>query len=178
ILLAIPSVLIGYIAIEPMLFGGYFGDAIFISEHHPAMHELREEFHGAAAMALHALTTLPFWLAVAGVGSAAFFYLKRPDIPAAIQKRFQFIYVVLDNKYYFDRFNDWFFAGGARGASGLLWKFGDVKLIDGFFVNGSAKVVGMFSGVLRTLQTGYVYHYAFWMIIGVSALLTVRTWFE
>jgi len=177
ILLAIPSVLIGYIAIEPMLFGGYFGDAVFIAEHHPAMHELREEFHGAFAMTLHALTTLPLWLAVAGVASAWYFYMKNPAIPAAIQKRFSFIYTLLDEKYYFDRFNDWFFAGGVRGASRALWKFGDVKLIDGFFVNGSAKMVGMFSGVLRGFQTGYVYHYAFWMILGVSLLLTVRTWF-
>jgi len=177
ILLAIPSVLIGYIAIEPMLYGSYFGDAIFISENHHTMSELREEFHGAFAMALHSLTTLPLWLAIAGVASAAFFYLKRPDIPAAIQKRFSFIYHLLDNKYYFDRFNDWFFAGGARGASGLLWKFGDVKLIDGLMVNGTAKLVGMFSGVMRRLQSGYIYHYAFSMIIGVFVLLTVRTWF-
>ena len=177
ILLAIPSVLIGYVAIEPMLFGGYFGDAVFISENHPAMHELHEEFHGAFAMAMHALTTLPFWLAVAGVASAWYFYMKNPAIPAAIRKYFSFLYTVLDQKYYFDRFNDWFFAGGARGASRFLWKFGDVKLIDGFFVNGSAKLVGMFSGMLRGLQTGYVYHYAFWMILGVSLLLTVRTWF-
>jgi NADH-quinone oxidoreductase subunit L len=178
LLLAIPSVLIGYVAIEPMLYGGYFGNAIFISEHHHAMAEMGEEFHGAFAMALHALTTLPLWLAVAGVASAAFFYLKRPDIPAAIQKRFQFIYTVLDNKYYFDRFNDWFFAGGARGASGVLWRFGDVTVIDGWFVNGSAKLVGMFSGVVRHLQSGYIYHYAFSMIIGVFVLLTVRNWFE
>ena len=177
-LLAVPSVLIGFIAIEPMLYGGYFGNAIFVSEHHHALREMGEEFHGAFAMALHSLTTLPLWLAVAGVASAAFFYLKRPDIPAAIQRRFRFIYTILDNKYYFDRFNDWFFAGGARGASGFLWKFGDVKVIDGWVVNGSAKLVGMFSGVARHLQTGYVYHYAFWMIIGVSALLTVRNWFE
>ncbi len=177
ILLAIPSVLIGYIAIEPMLYGGYFGDAIFISGHHHAMHEMQQEFHGALAMALHSLTTLPLWLAIAGVASAAFFYLKRPDIPAAIQKRFQFIYTLLDNKYYFDRFNDWFFAGGARGASGFLWKFGDVTVIDGWLVNGSAKLVGMFSGVVRHLQSGYIYHYAFSMIIGVFVLLTVRDWF-
>jgi NADH-quinone oxidoreductase subunit L len=178
ILLAIPSLLIGFVTIEPMLFGDYFRDAIFIGHEHEALAEMREEFHGAFAMALHALTTLPFWLALAGAGSAWFFYMKRPDIPAAIKRRFEMIYTVLDQKYYFDRFNDWFFAGGARGASGLLWKFGDVKLIDGLIVNGSAKLVGMFSGVLRGLQTGYVYHYAFWMIIGVSALLTVRTWFE
>ena len=88
------------------------------------------------------------------------------------------IYTLLDNKYYFDRFNDWFFAGGARGASRFLWKFGDVKMIDGLMVNGTAKLVGMFSGVMRLAQTGYVYHYAFWMIIGVSLLLTVRGWFD
>jgi len=178
IALAIPSVLIGFFTIDTMLFGDYFLDAIYIGHDHHALAEMREEFHGAFGMALHSLTTLPFWLALSGAGSAWFFYMKRPDIPAAIQKRFSAIYTLLDQKYYFDRFNDWFFAGGARGASRLLWKFGDVKLIDGFFVNGSAKMVGMFSGVLRTFQTGYVYHYAFWMIIGVSALLTVRTWFE
>ena len=177
VLLAVPSVLIGYIAIEPMLYGGYFDGSIFISEHHHALGEMHEEFHGAFAMALHSLTTLPLWLAIAGVASAAFFYLKRPDIPAAIQKRFQFIYTLLDNKYYFDRFNDWFFAGGARGASGFLWQAGDVKVIDGWFVNGSAKLVRMFSGVVRHLQSGYIYHYAFSMIIGVFVLLTVRNWF-
>jgi NADH-quinone oxidoreductase subunit L len=178
VLLAVPSLLIGFLTIEPMLFGDYFLESIFIGHEHEALAEMRAEFHGAGAMALHALTTLPFWLALAGAGSAWFFYMKRPDIPAAIKRRFEMIYTVLDQKYYFDRFNDWFFAGGARGASGLLWKFGDVKLIDGLIVNGSAKLVGMFSGVLRGLQTGYVYHYAFWMIVGVSALLTVRTWFE
>ncbi len=178
ILLAIPSAVIGFLTIGAVLHTDYFGDAIFISDEHPAMHEMYEHYEGAVAMALHGMTTLPFWLAVAGVVSAWFLYLKRPEIPAMIQKRFAPIYTLLDNKYYFDRFNDWFFAGGARGASRLLWKFGDVKVIDGFFVNGSAKVVGMFSGVLRGFQTGYVYHYAFWMIVGVSALLTIRTWFE
>ncbi|TNC95858.1 MAG: NADH-quinone oxidoreductase subunit L [Gallionellaceae bacterium] len=177
ILLAIPSVAIGFFTIGTFLHTDYFGDAIFISDDHPAMHEMYEHYEGAVGMALHGMTTLPFWLAVAGVASAWFLYLKRPEIPALIQKRFSWVYTLLDQKYYFDRFNDWFFAGGARGASRYLWKFGDVKLIDGFFVNGSAKVVGMFSGVLRGFQTGYVYHYAFWMIVGVSLLLTVRTWF-
>jgi len=177
ILLAIPSVAIGFFTIGTFLHTDYFGDSIFISDEHPAMHEMYEHYEGAVGMALHGMTTLPFWLAVAGVASAWFLYLKRPEIPALIQKRFSWVYTLLDQKYYFDRFNDWFFAGGARGASRYLWKFGDVKLIDGFFVNGSAKVVGMFSGVLRGFQTGYVYHYAFWMIVGVSLLLTVRTWF-
>jgi NADH-quinone oxidoreductase subunit L len=177
VLLAIPSVIIGYIAIEPMLFGGYFKDAIYISEHHEVMSELREEFHGAFAMALHSLTSLPLWLAIAGVASSAYFYLKRPDIPAAIQKRFQGIYTLLENKYYFDRFNDWFYAGGARGLSSFLGKFGDKFLIDGLMVNGTASLVGRVSGVVRKMQSGYIYHYAFTMIVGVFILLTIRNWF-
>jgi len=178
VLLAIPSVIIGLLTIEPILYGGYFGDAIYISEHHEALREMHEEFHGAFAMTLHALTSLPLWLALSGVVTAWFFYLKQPSIPAAIKRRFSAIYTILEHKYGFDKFNDWFFAGGARGASRFLWKFGDVKLIDGVMVNGSARLVGMFSGVLRQIQTGYIYHYAFSMIIGVFALLTIRTWFE
>jgi len=177
VLLAIPSAIIGYFAIEPMLFGGFFKDAIYIGENHEVMRELHEEFHGAFAMALHSLTSLPFWLAVAGVVSSGFFYLKRPDIPAAIQKRFQWIYTLLDNKYYFDRFNDWFFAGGARGASSVLSKYADRFLIDGMLVNGSANLVGKISGVVRKFQSGYIYHYAFTMIVGVFVLLTIRNWF-
>jgi len=178
VLLAFPSVFIGYIAIEPMLYGDFFGSAIFTLSPNPVMDEMRHEFHGPVAMALHSLGTLPLWLAIAGVVSAGYFYLKRPDIPAMIQKRFQFIYTLLDQKYYFDRFNDWFFAGGARGASGFLWKFGDVKLIDGWIVNGSARLVAVFSGVVRLLQSGYIYHYAFLMIVGVFVLLSVRNWLE
>ncbi len=177
VLLAIPSVIIGYIAIEPMLFGGYFKDAIYIGENHEVMTELHEEFHGAFAMALHSLTSLPLWLAIAGVASSAYFYLKRPDIPAAIQKRFQWIYTLLENKYYFDRFNDWFYAGGARGLSSFLGKFGDKIMIDGLMVNGTAGLVGRLSGVVRKLQSGYIYHYAFTMIVGVFILLTIRNWF-
>jgi NADH-quinone oxidoreductase subunit L len=177
ILLAIPSVVIGYVAFDPIMDGLYFLDAIFVAENHLSADSHHEVLESAFGMAMHAFTTLPFWLAAAGVASSAFFYLKRPDIPAAIHKRFQGIYTLLDNKYYFDRFNDWFFAGGARGASGFLWKFGDIKLIDGLMVNGSAKAVGWFSGVIRKLQSGYIYHYAFSMIIGVFVLLTVRNWF-
>jgi NADH-quinone oxidoreductase subunit L len=177
ILLAIPSVIIGYVAIEPMLFGGYFKDAIYIGENHDVMRELHEEFHGGFAMVLHALTHLPLWLAIAGVVSSGYFYLKRPDIPAAIQKRFHGIYTLLDNKYYFDRFNDWFYAGGARGLSSFLGKFGDKFLIDGLMVNGSANLVGRAASVVRRLQSGYIYHYAFTMIVGVFILMTIRNWF-
>lgn len=178
ILLAIPSVFIGYFAIEPIVFGNYFKDAIYIAESHEGLAELASEFQGPLVKVMHAFQEAPLWLAIAGVLTAWIFYLKRPDIPAAIHKRFKGIYVLLDNKYYFDRFNDWFFAGGARGASSFLWKFGDIKLIDGLMVNGSAKLIGLFSSVVRKLQSGYIYHYAFSMIIGVFVLMTVRTWFE
>jgi len=178
ILLAIPSVVIGYFTIEPILFGNFFKGAIFISVEHPGMNELAVEFQGSFEKVLHAVREYPFWLALSGAVTAWFFYMKRPDIPAAIQKRFLPIYTLLDNKYYFDIFNDWFFAGGARGTSRFLWNFGDIRLIDGIMVNGSAKLVGLFSRVLRHLQSGYIYHYAFSMIIGVFVLLTVRNWLQ
>jgi len=176
--LAIPSLAIGYFTVEPMLYGNYFNSSIVINhELHPVMEEMHHEFQGALGMAIHSLSSLPFWLAAAGVVTAWFFYLKKPAIPAFIKKKSGFIYTLLENKYYFDRFNDWFFAGGARNLSRFLWKFGDVKLIDGVFVNGSANLIGKFSGVLRRIQTGYIYHYAFAMIIGVVVLLTIRRWF-
>ncbi len=177
-MLAIPSAVIGYIVVEPMLYGNYFMDAIFISpEHAEGYLEMKAEFHGAFEMAAHSLLSLPFLLALAGVVSSWFFYMKRPDIPAAIQKRCIWIYTLLDNKYYFDRFNDWFFAGGTRGLSAFLGKFGDKFLIDGLIVNGSANMVGKISGVVRKFQSGYIYHYAFTMIVGVFVLLTIRNWF-
>ena len=176
VLLAIPSVAIGYFTIEPLLFGDFFKGAIYISLDHPGMKELAIEYAGPMAKVWHSVQEPPVWLALAGAATAWLFYMKRPDIPAAIQKRFRSIYTLLDNKYYFDIFNDWFFAGGARGTSRFLWKFGDIKLIDGMMVNGTAKLVGLFSGVLRHLQSGYIYHYAFSMIIGVFVLLTVRNW--
>jgi len=172
--LALPSLAIGYMTIEPMLFGDFFGNAIYVADRHPVMHELNQEFHGAVAMGLHAVTTLPFWLAAAGVGLSAFFYLKRQDIPAAIQKRFSFIYSMLVNKYWFDELYSAVFASGARLLGGSLWRRGDQNIIDGFFVNGSAHLVERFSRVVKAFQSGYIYHYAFAMLIGVFALVT---WF-
>jgi NADH-quinone oxidoreductase subunit L len=172
--LALPSLAIGYMTIEPMLFGDFFGSAIYVSDRHPVMHELNQEFHGAVAMALHAVTTLPFWLATAGVGLSAFFYLKRPDIPAAIQKRFSFIYSMLVNKYWFDELYSAIFASGARLLGGNLWRRGDQNIIDGFFVNGTAHLIERFSRLAKAFQSGYIYHYAFAMLIGVFALVT---WF-
>jgi len=177
ILLAIPSVVIGYFTIQPMLYGDWFGSSIFIdAARHPPMAHLAEEFHGALGMALHGLTTLPFILAMSGVALSWFFYLKRPDIPAAIQKATMPLYTLLDNKYYFDKFNEVVFAGGARLLGRGLWKGGDQLLIDGLLVNGSARAVGWFAGVVRLLQTGHIYQYAFGMIFGVFAFLTY--WFN
>jgi len=173
ILLAIPSLAIGYFAIEPMLFGDWFGQAIQVAARHVALQELRNDFHGATRMALHSLPSSPFLLAAAGVGVSWFFYMKRPDIPAAIQKRFSLIYLILDKKYGFDIFNDWFFAGGARMLGGRLWRWGDVTVIDGWMVNGSVRLVGKIAGIVRQLQSGYIYHYAFAMIIGVLLMATL-----
>jgi NADH-quinone oxidoreductase subunit L len=174
--LAIPSVIIGYIGIEPMLYGDYFKGAIFINnEAHPVMHHLKEHFHGAAAMATHALTTLPFWLAFSGVALSWFFYMKRPDIPEAIKEKFLPIYILFENKYYFDRFNEIVFAAGAVKLGRGFWRGGDVTFIDGILVNGSARFIGWISSVVRYFQSGYIYHYAFTMIIGVFVLLTL--WF-
>ncbi len=173
-MLAIPSVVIGFIGIEPMLFGDYFKGAIFVNaEAHPVMTELAHHFHGATAMALHAVQTSVFWLAFSGVALSWFFYIKRPDIPAAIKARVEPIYTLLENKYYFDKFNDVVFAGGARLLGKGLWKGGDVAVIDGLIVNGSTRLVGWISTMVRFFQTGHIYHYAFTMIIGVFVLLTL-----
>ncbi|MFK3736704.1 NADH-quinone oxidoreductase subunit L [Massilia sp. TN1-12] len=171
ILLAIPSVIIGFFAIGPMLFGDFFKNVIFIGENHPAMEELAHEFHGAAAMGIHAFTTAPFWLALAGVVAAYYCYMINPRVPAAFYKALKPIHTLLDNKYYMDKFNEVVFAGGARLLGKGLWQVGDRALIDGFVVNGSAKLVGWFSTIVRTFQTGYIYHYAFVMILGVLGTL-------
>ena len=177
ILLAIPSVVIGFITIEPMLFGAFFKDAITVDPiRHPAMAELAKLFHGPAQMALHGLSTAPFWLAVAGVALAYYLYLVNPALPAAIKRRVEPLYALLDNKYYLDWFNENVLARGARALGYGLWKGGDQRLIDGALVNGSWKLVGWVSGVVRRLQSGYIYHYAFGMIIGVFVLMTYFVW--
>jgi len=170
-LLAIPSVVIGFITIKPMLYGDFFKGVIVINESHHAMEELAQEFHGAWAMGVHAFASLPFALALAGVVAAYYCYLVNPRVPAWFYRRFHAIYTVLDNKYYLDKFNDFVFAGGARLLGSGLWRVGDKTLIDGLIVNGSAKLVGWFSSIVRLLQSGYIYHYAFVMILGVLGFL-------
>jgi NADH-quinone oxidoreductase subunit L len=176
ILLAIPSVFIGWLTIQPMLVGDFFKGAIAVAAKHDVLEEMIKEFDGSLGMALHGLTQLPFWLALAGVVLAWFFYLKRPDIPEMLKTRFSAVYTLMDNKYYFDRFNQWFFAGGARVVGDGLSEGGDRTLIDGWIVNGSARLVGATSGLIRFLQTGYVYHYAFAMLVGAVAFLTWSLW--
>jgi len=177
ILLAIPSVVIGFMTIEPMLFGEFFKDAIFVNlEIHKAMEVLREEFHGPVKLAIHGLTAAPFWLALAGVASAWYMYMVNPALPTAIKTRFMPIYTLLENKYYLDWINENILARGARLLGMGLWKGGDQKLIDGFFVNGSWKVVGWISAGVRRLQSGYLYHYALVMILGVFVLMTYFVW--
>jgi NADH-quinone oxidoreductase subunit L len=171
ILLAIPSVLIGFFTIGPMLTGDFFKNVIFVGESHHAMVELVEGFHSAAAMGLHGFTTLPFWLALAGVASAYYCYLVNPRVPAWFYNKFHAVHTLLDNKYYMDKINQVVFAGGARRLGTGLWKVGDRTLIDGLIVNGSAKMVGWFSNVVRHFQTGYIYHYAFVMILGILGFL-------
>jgi NADH-quinone oxidoreductase subunit L len=175
VLLAIASVGIGYMMIEPMLYGGFFKDSIVVLSAHPAMTEMAREFRGAWGMALHAVSTLPFWLMLAGVAAAYLLYIVKPSVPAAIQARFGFIYRVLDNKYYFDWFNEKVLAALARGMGQGLWKGGDQALIDGL-INGSARAVGGLGASMRLLQTGFIYWYALVMVLGVFALLSWQLW--
>jgi NADH-quinone oxidoreductase subunit L len=177
VLLAIPSVVIGAMTIGPMLFGGFFADSIAVDEsRHAAMKELAESFHGAIPMALHALTSAPFWLALAGVVTAWWFYLKQPALPEAIARTFRPIVTLLENKYYMDWINEHLIAPAARAMGRGLWKGGDMGLIDTVAINGTAAAIGGFARLGRLLQTGHIYWYALVMLLGVFALLTWRIW--
>ncbi|MCZ8111828.1 MAG: NADH-quinone oxidoreductase subunit L [Betaproteobacteria bacterium] len=176
ILLAVPSVVIGYMTIQPLLFGEFLKDAITVNaQAHPAMAELAKMFHGPVAMALHGVVTLPFWLALAGVVTAWVFYLKAPHIPAAIDRALGPVRTVLENKYYMDWFNEHVLAAGARLLGTGLWKGGDQAVIDGA-INGSARGIGGLAALLRQAQTGRLYTYALVMLLGIFALLTWQLW--
>lgn len=172
IALAVPSVLAGAYFIEPMLFNGFFGDGIYVLPEHNVLAKIAEGYHGIVPFMMHGFMSLPFWLAISGVSLAWFFYMKRPDIPAMLGQRLNPIYKLLERKYGFDDFNDAVFAKGSRGLGNMLWQIFDVKMIDGVVVNGTAHSVAWFSRVMRHLQSGYLYHYAFAMIIGLLMLLS------
>jgi len=174
VLLAIPSVIIGFVTLETLLGGGFFGSSIFVdSARHPAMARLADDVRSAVGMGLHGFASLPTYLALAGVLLAAYLYLMRPDLAESLKRRFGGLHRLLENKYYLDRINEVVFAGGARLLGRGLWKGGDVALIDGLAVNGSARVVGWIAAVSRLLQSGYIYHYAFGMIIGLLTMVTL-----
>ena len=177
VLLAIPSVIIGAMTLMPILFGDFFEGVIVVdgTSHH-AMAELAEEIHGWLPMALHGFTGLPFWLALAGVVSSWYMYMINPALPAAIKRAFGPVYRLLENKYYMDWFNEHVLAHGARLLGTGLWKGGDRVLIDGALVNGSARTVGWIAGVVRKVQTGYLYQYALVMILGIFLLMTYFVW--
>jgi NADH-quinone oxidoreductase subunit L len=173
IMLAIPSAIIGWFTVGPVLFGDYFGDAIFVAEREGV---IAHDWHGSLALLQHAVMTPVFWLAAGGVFAAWFLYLKRPDIPETIKTRLSGVYNVLDRKYYFDDLWINGFAAGGRAIGQFLWKKGDELIIDGILVNGTAKTVGRLAGVMRQIQTGYLYTYAFAMLIGLTALLGWLIW--
>ena len=177
VLLAIPSICAGWL-IGPVLFGGYFGGSISIAPSHSGLREMAEAFHGVVPMMTHAVNTIPFWLTVGGIVAAWYLYILKPELRARLRQKAGVLVTILEEKYGFDRFNDWFFAGGARKFGTGLWRFGDVAVIDGLMVNGSARLVGWFAGVVRLIQSGFIYHYAFFMIIGVSVLLTYFIFFR
>jgi NADH-quinone oxidoreductase subunit L len=171
VMLAIPSIYSGWAYIGHVLFGNFFGQSIVIAQQHAGLATMTEEWHGPWAFVRHGVTTLPFWLAVAGVAAAWLLYIKRSDLPAKISERAGALYQLLVNNYYIDRFNDWFFAGGFRRLGTLFSNVGDRSIIDGFFVNGSARLVGATSAVLRQIQSGFIYQYAFAMVLGIVVFL-------
>jgi len=178
VMLAIPSLVIGWFTVEPVLFGGFFGDAIVVDQGRDVLARMGEHWHGPMALLLHAWQTPVFWLAIAGLVTAWFLYLKRPDLPAAIREKTDGLYNLLDRKYYFDDLYIKGFAAWGRNIGTVLWKRGDQFFIDGVLVNGTANSVGKLAGVMRHLQSGYLYTYAFAMIIGLTMFLGWLIWFR
>jgi NADH-quinone oxidoreductase subunit L len=170
ILLAIPSVVIGWMTAGPVLFGGWLSDAIRVAPANDVLARVGEDFHSPLAKVVDCVESPTLYLAAAGAGLAWFLYIRRPDLPALIAQRLKPLYTLVANKFYFDELYVFLFADGVRALGKLLWQGGDVTLIDGA-VNGSARGVGWFAGVLRRGQSGYLYHYAFAMIIGLCLLL-------
>ena len=173
ILLAIPSVILGGLTIGSMLFGGFFGDAIYVAKEHDVLAKLGEHYHGAFNFVLHGFKTPALYLALAGAASAWYIYLKNPAIADWFAKKFSFVHRLLENKYGFDDFNQKVFAGGSLHLADKLWSIGDVKMIDGMMVNGTANKIGFFSSLARGKLTGYLYNYAFVMIAGLLAMLFI-----
>jgi NADH-quinone oxidoreductase subunit L len=175
-LLAIPSLIIGWFTIGPVLFGGYFGSAIHVASAHDVLGKIGEDYHGPLNFVVHGFEAPALYIALFGVFIAWLFYMKRPDLPEVAQARATWLYNALNEKLYFDTINERVFAAGARALGRLFWHVGDETLIDGAIVNGTANTVGWFAGIARRVQSGYLYHYAFAMIIGLCGLLGWFIW--
>jgi NADH-quinone oxidoreductase subunit L len=174
ILLAIPSVFIGYLTIGPLLFGDWFDGVLHVAALHDTLGELGRHYHGPLAFIQHGIMAPPFWLAMAGLVTAWYVYTRQPKIAENLKIRFDWLYLILDRKYGFDEFNQAVFAAGSRWLGKLLWVVGDRTLIDGVAVNGSARGVGWIASMVRFVQTGYLNQYAIAIIIGLLGLLS---WF-
>jgi NADH-quinone oxidoreductase subunit L len=171
IALAIPSVLVGYFTVGPVLFGSYFGHSIFVLPDNDILGEMARQFHGPGELGAHGFLGLPFWLMIAGLVTAWACFLWRPALADQAARAFGWLRTLLIEKYYFDWTNEKVIAPLARGLGFGLWKAGDQGLIDGALVNGSAETVNWLGGVIRRVQNGYLYSYAFWIVIGLAALL-------
>jgi NADH-quinone oxidoreductase subunit L len=171
IALAIPSVVIGFLTVGPVLFGNYFGSAIKVLGQNDVVREIGRDYAGPVQLALHGFTQPPFWMAAAGVFAAWVFFLWRPSLANRAANSLSFVRTVLVNKYFFDWFNEHIVAALTRLIGNSLWKAGDEVLIDGGLVNGSARLIRWFGGRVRLTQSGYLYSYAFWMVIGLAVLL-------
>ncbi len=171
ILLAVPSVAVGWYAVEPLLFGGFFGDALYVKPIHDTLGEMAAAYHGQLGMVKHGLLMPPFWLAMAGLFAAWYVYMRKPQIAQDLAIRFDWLYAILERKYGFDELYQWLFARGSRLVGKVLWILGDRTLIDGIAVNGSARSVGVLANTIRWIQSGYLYHYAIAMIFGLLALV-------
>lgn len=174
VMLAIPSVGIGYFTMDGMLFGDWFKEALFVLPEHNTLAQLGEVVHGPNSMIAHGFLGPALYLAFAGVVVAFFIYMKNPGIADAIKKRLEIVHLLLERKYFFDELYQFVFAGGSRGIGKLFWSVGDKGIIDGLIINGSARTVGRFADWVRNVQTGYLFHYAIAMILGLLMLLT---WF-
>ncbi|MBN8480875.1 MAG: NADH-quinone oxidoreductase subunit L [Xanthomonadales bacterium] len=176
VLLAIPSIAIGFFTIGPMLFGDGFGNAIFVREANDVIGEIGKGWHGAVGFVLHGIMQPPFWIAFAGFVVATWIWLFRPGIADAAERALKPIHTLLMNKYWIDNLYQAVFARGGIGLGRGLWRVGDAGLIDGVVVNGSARLVDRVSTAVRRLQSGYLYHYAFAMILGLILLLAGLWW--
>ncbi len=176
IMLAIPSALIGWFTVKPMLFGGYFDGAIHVLPANDVLGRVGEEFHGPGAFMWSAFAQWPVWFAALGVLTAWWFFLKNPALADSAARRFKWLHTTLVDKYGFDWFNEHVIMVAARLLGGGLWRFGDQILIDDGLVNGSARTVGWLGSVMRYAQSGYLYHYAFAMILGLASFLLWIVW--